>query len=88
MSLRHRLTGYSKRTEFLEFAFVVPAEHERRVVQAMGFPASDPGGEGGYPLSPALARSVGEMVGAAPINVDAYDWFLEPVPAPLHRAVA
>ena len=26
------------------------------------------------------------MVGAAPINVDAYDWFLEPVPAPLHLA--
>jgi hypothetical protein len=77
MSAVHRITGYEKRSERLEIEHDIPPERLNEIRQLARVPADGAGAFGAYPLDSDMARMVGLKLDK-PLNVDAYDWFLEP----------
>jgi len=77
MTAVHRITGYEKRTERLEIEHDVPPERLNEIRQLAHVPPEDSGAVGAYPLDPHAAGLVALKLDK-PLNVDAYDWFLEP----------
>jgi hypothetical protein len=78
MSVVHRLNGYDKRTEVIVFRHDVPNEKLRQAKEYARVPVSDPLAVGSYPVLPNAARKLAWEIGLISIDVDRYDWFLEP----------
>lgn len=77
MTVVHRVSGYGKRSEFLEREHQVPpdlVEAARRLADAP--PAFDEG-PGSYPLDRRAVSALEDLLHVA-LNPELYDWFLEP----------
>ena len=76
MNVSLRVTGYDKSTEALTLEHPVP---DAVVFEAQTLAHVDPSddGWGSYPLEPSAAITLGLRMDWT-LNVDAYDWFLEP----------
>lgn len=77
-NVAHRITGYDKDSEALQCEFDVPADFvlaARRVAEA---PDDWQVAPGAFPLTGQAVWAIGAML-KTPLNVDRYDWFLEPV---------
>jgi hypothetical protein len=77
MNAVHRITGYDKRSERLALEYAIPDERLSEVRELARVPREDADAAGSYPLDPEAASIVGLKIDK-PLNVDAYDWFLEP----------
>lgn len=78
MAVVHRVTGFDKSTEALGCELDVPEGlvlAARRIAEAPDL-WQDAGGA--FPLNEQAVQAVGAML-KTPLNVDRYDWFLEPV---------
>ncbi len=76
MSIIHRMTGYDKRTERLASEYDVPS-HLVDKARGIAKVAEVSDGFGSYPLDAAQAQAIA-LLADATIDVDRYDWFLEP----------
>ena len=76
MNVLLRVTGYDKRTERLSVEHALPADAvaEARDLAHVGV---DDDGLGAYPLESPAVLTIGLRIDRA-LNVDLYDWFLEP----------
>ncbi|MCJ2096399.1 hypothetical protein MKK67_28420 [Methylobacterium sp. J-072] len=79
MKVDHIVAGYDKGTERLTIEHDVPASLFAEVRSLAQVPDTDQLALGSYPLSLSAVRRIASQI-AAPLNVDAYDWYLEPVP--------
>ena len=77
MTIGHIVAGYDKATERLTIEHDVPASLIEEVRSLAEVPDTDREAVGSYPLSLAAIRALASKI-QAPLNVDAYDWFLEP----------
>ena len=77
MSIVHTVTGYDKRTERAAIEHVVPDEAFDDVRGLAGVPETDRDAIGSYPLDARAAWAIATRL-AASMNVDRYDWVLEP----------
>ena len=77
MTVVHRMTGYDKRTERLEIEHDIPAERFSDVRALAHVPIEDEDAAGSYPLDASAARQLGWTLDK-PVNLDLYDWFVEP----------
>ena len=77
MTIVHLVAGYDRRTDRLVVEHAIPDAilDETRILADI--PDTDRGGSGPYPLSATAARTVATKLPAL-LDVDAYDWFLEP----------
>ncbi|MEL6059743.1 MULTISPECIES: DUF7683 domain-containing protein [unclassified Methylobacterium] len=78
MTIGHIVAGYDKATERLAIEHDVPASLFEKVRILAEVPDTDREALGSYPLSLSAVRALASKI-RAPLNVDAYDWFLEPV---------
>ena len=76
MNVSLRVAGYDKQTERLSVEHELPsyAVDEARELAQIG---ADDDGLGAYPLAPAAAVILGLKIDH-PLNVNLYDWFVEP----------
>ncbi|MCJ2122599.1 hypothetical protein [Methylobacterium sp. J-077] len=72
------MPGYDKGTERLTIEHDVPDALFAEVRSLAQVPDTDQLALGSYPLSLSAVRRIAFQI-AAPLNVDAYDWYLEPV---------
>ena len=77
MSVVHTITGYDKRTDRVAIEHAVPEEAFDAVRGLAGVPDTDREAIGSYPLNAGAVRAIAGTL-AASLNVDGYDWFLEP----------
>ena len=77
MTLAHKVTGYSRKTERLERQFDLPAAYLDTLRRLADVPNEDEDVVGCYPLINGSVWKVGNMLGQA-LSIDLYDWFLEP----------
>ena len=77
MSVIHRMTGYDRCNERLAYAHPLPEAAFPAAKDIAHVPATDADAIGSYPLDEHQARNLARRIGAD-INVDSYDWFLEP----------
>lgn len=77
MTVAHKLIGYDKRTERPAFEHLVPVERFKEVRGLANVPPGDAEAIGAYPLTPVSARTISNRLGVS-LNIDTYDWFLEP----------
>lgn len=78
MTVVHRVSGFDKGTEQLEREFDVPADFvlaARRIADA---PDDWQAAPGAFPLEGQAVWAISAML-KTPLNVDRYDWFLEPI---------
>lgn len=78
MTVVHRVTGFDKGTEEIEREFDVPEDlvlAARRLAEA---PDDWQEAPGAFPLNGQAVWAISTML-KTPLNVDRYDWFLEPV---------
>lgn len=80
MNAIHRITGYEKRTERLEIEHDVPPERLSDFRKLAHVPSTDTHALGSYRLEPDAVRKAASKLRIR-LNVDAYDWFLEPFEA-------
>ena len=78
MNVGHIVAGYDKGTERLTIEHDVPASIFEEVRSLAKVPDTDRHALGSYPLSVSAIRRLALRL-PAPLNVDAYDWYLEPV---------
>ena len=76
MSVSLRVTGYDKLTEALVLEHPVP-ESAVSEAQSLAHVDLSDDGWGSYPLEPKAAVKLGVRMDWT-LDVDAYDWFLEP----------
>lgn len=84
MMLMHRLTGYEKATEKLFLAHEIPRSQDRMAREVAAVSPRDFDAVGAYPLDPEKARRIARLINKD-LNTEKYDWFFEPVAAPLPR---
>lgn len=77
MNVVHRITGYDKGSERLEFEFDVPAERMLEVRRIAHVDPEDVEAAGSYPLDLEATRVVSGYLGL-PMHVEKYVWFFEP----------
>ncbi|MCJ2134857.1 hypothetical protein MKK69_12430 [Methylobacterium sp. J-026] len=78
MNVGHIVAGYDKATERLTIEHDVPLTLFAEVRSLAEVPDTDRQALGSYPLSLSAVRKIASKMPAS-LNVDAYDWFLEPV---------
>lgn len=78
MNIAHRVVGYDKVTEKLVFEFDIPNDQIETVRNLVQVPAEQATTFGSFPLEQGSAWKVAWRL-QLPMNVDGYDWFLEPV---------
>ena len=71
------MAGYDKRTDRLVVEHAIPDAVLDEIRILAEIPDTDRGALGSYPLSATAARTVAAKLPAL-LDVDAYDWFLEP----------
>ena len=71
-----QIAGYDKRTELLAVQHPLPIERVSDVQSLVHMTPNDDG-FGCYPLDAAAANQIGHWL-EWPLQVDLYDWFLEP----------
>lgn len=79
MNVVHRVTGYDRETEFLDREFEVPHDRLAEIREIARVPV--PSGEeqvGCFLLDRAAAAAIADRFAFA-MNLDRYDWFLEPI---------
>jgi len=77
MSVIHRITGYNKQTEMLEVEYDIPSERLNDVRAIAKVPATDADAIGSYPIEAGAAHRIARTIQQM-IDLDRYDWFLEP----------
>lgn len=77
MNAIHRITGYDKRSERLEIEHDIPPDRLPDMRQLANVPPEDEDAIGVYPLDADAVRKVALKLDK-PLNIEAYDWFLEP----------
>ena len=85
MTVSHRLTGYDRATERLAIAYDIPLSLTTLSWNLAGVDAADEGAVGIYILHDESARRLAAAMGLV-IDVDQYEWCLEPAPRPLAAA--
>ena len=78
MNVDRVVAGYDRATERLTIEHDVPAAVFEAVRILAAVPETDREALGSYPLSLSAIREIGAKI-AAPLNCDAYDWYLEPI---------
>jgi len=78
MTIGRIVAGYDKRTERLTIEHDRPASLFEEVRSLAAVPDTNRQALGSYPLSLAAIRALASKIPAPP-NVDAYEWFLEPI---------
>jgi hypothetical protein len=78
MALAYKLAGFGPETEVLVIAHEIPSEKLLQVKKIAGI-ADKPTIIADWPLSRDQARAVIKLVGAD-LDVNKYDWALEPYP--------
>ena len=81
MTVSHRLTGFDKKTEWLTFSHDIPRSKEQLARQVVEAAPDDPELIYVYPLNENQVRRIARAIGKD-LNVDRYDWCLEPLPQP------
>ncbi len=76
MNVLLRVAGYDKQTECLSVEHKLPA-YAIAEARDLAHIADDDDGFGAYPLAPAAAITLGLKIDY-PLNVNLYDWFVEP----------
>lgn len=77
MSIVHLVAGYDRRTERLVVEHAIPEAIFDEIRTLADVPETDGDAIGSYPLSATAARTIATKLPAL-LNVDTYDWFLEP----------
>ena len=77
MSVVHKITGYDRSTELMTFAHDIPSTLLVTAREIARVPSTDREAVGSYPLEPEQVQTIALRIGAR-VNVEAYDWFLEP----------
>lgn len=77
MSIVHKVTGYDRRTDKLELAFDLPCEQLDDVRKLVDLPPSYLECLGSFRLDPGAALQLASMLRVT-IDVDRYEWFIEP----------
>jgi len=82
MTVSHRLTGFDKKTERLALSHDIPRSKEQLARQVVEAAPDDPELIFVYPLTDTQVRRIARAIGKD-LNIDRYDWFLEPMPQPI-----
>jgi hypothetical protein len=80
MTVVHRITGYDKRRGNLTFEHDIPRDKLRLVRYLARVVREDSESIGSYELTPDRAKKIARLIHRM-INVEEYDWFLEPFSA-------
>lgn len=75
-AFRYKLVGYNRETELLAAEHLLPAAAVDRAKSIAGI-ADRSEIIGDWPLTAEQARGIAEIAGAT-VDLDRYDWFLEP----------
>ena len=79
MTVSHRLTGYDRITEQLALAYDIPASHDALSRRLAEVDTADEDAVGIYVFGDEVAKRLASALGID-INVDRYEWCLEPAP--------
>ena len=77
MTIVHLVAGYDKHTERLVCEHAVPDGMLEEIRVLAETPEGERAAIGSYPLSATAVRTIATRLPAA-LDVDAYDWFIEP----------
>jgi len=77
MSVVYKLVGYSRRTEYQLVRYDIPEKYVPLAKTIAGIDPNDPTIIGEWPLKPAQAKHIGELMGKT-INVRDVEFFLAP----------
>jgi len=81
MTVLHRVTGFDKRSEMIEREFNVPTELVGSAREIAEAPADWRDAPGAFELSVGAVRAMSALLKVS-LDVDRFDWFLEPVAVP------